>query len=507
MEAFLSVPHHQLLLALGGVALLLVAQWIWLARRTAAQQRMLAPVAERVDRIEAAVREDLAHARREAAENASALRHELLRAMTLLGDRQSKTLEAFQHRLQAYETRVETAQGAQRELLDARLASLRDGFLQTGRELREEMSGALERLGEVQRTSANQSAEAQRERLQAFESRLDRLTGTLGEQLEKLREDNGRRLDEMRRTVDEKLQSTLEKRLGESFSQVSERLEAVHKGLGEMQQLATGVGDLKRVLTNVKTRGTWGEVQLGQLLADLLTPEQYGLNVAVKPHSAERVEFAIRLPGREADDAPVWLPIDAKFPKEDYERLIAASEQGESAAVEEAVRGLEARVVAEARSIADRYLAPPYTTDFAILYLPTEGLYAEITRRPGLTERIQRDHRVVIAGPGTFSALLNSLQMGFRTLAIQRRSSEVWKILGVVKSEFGKFGDTLAKVRKKLREAGNHMDSVERRSRVMQRTLREVEALPAVSAPELLEFDESAVDDDSAADPERSASP
>ncbi|MCC5885235.1 MAG: DNA recombination protein RmuC [Gammaproteobacteria bacterium] len=307
----------------------------------------------------------------------------------------------------------------------------------------------------------------------------------------------------MRKTVDEKLQSTLEKRLGESFTQVSERLEAVHKGLGEMQQLATGVGDLKRVLTNVKSRGTWGEVQLGQLLADMLTPDQYDSNVAVKPGSAERVEFAIRLPGRDEGDSTIWLPIDAKFPKEDYERLLAASEAGDPEAVEQAVKGLETRVLAEAKSIAARYLAPPHTTDFGILYLPTEGLYAEVTRRMGLTERIQREHRVVVAGPNTFSALLNSLQMGFRTLAIQKRSGEVWQILGAVKTEFGKFGETLEKVKKKLQEASNHMDQVDRRTRVMGRKLRDVEALPAnASAPLIDLLGDDVVDADGDGEPD-----
>ncbi|HSG89446.1 MAG TPA: DNA recombination protein RmuC, partial [Pseudomonadales bacterium] len=399
---------------------------------------------------------------------------------------QRQQLETFSERLKAFEAQVETAQTKQRESVDLRLTELRDSFARTGKELREEIAASLTRLGEAQQASATQMAESQKERLGAFSEQLGKLTTSLGEQLEKLREDNSKRLEEMRKTVDEKLQSTLEKRLGESFSQVSERLEAVHKGLGEMQQLASGVGDLKRVLTNVKTRGTWGEVQLGQLLGDMLTPEQYGVNVAVKPGSAERVEFAIRLPGQGDGDEPVWLPIDAKFPKEDYERLIAASEVGDVAEVEAAVKALELRVLGEAKDIASKYLAPPHTTDFGILYLPTEGLYAEITRRTGLTERIQREHRVVVAGPNTFSALLNSLQMGFRTLAIQERSGEVWKILGAVKTEFGKFGDTLEKVKKKLQEAGNHIDHVGVRSRAMQRKLRDVEALPsATSAPVL----------------------
>ncbi|MDZ7826144.1 MAG: DNA recombination protein RmuC [Gammaproteobacteria bacterium] len=438
MNEFLAVPHHQLLIGMGIIALLVILQWITSGRRAARREQRLideltasraadlGPVVERIQAIEARVDAELARARHESAEQAAALRREVLQSISTLGGTQQQQIDAFGRRLQ----------------LDARAA-----------------------------------ADSQKEQLASFEQRLATLTTSLAGQLEKLRAENSTRLEEMRRTVDEKLQSTLEKRLGESFNQVSERLEAVHKGLGEMQRLATGVGDLKRVLTNVRSRGSWGEVQLGQLLEDMLTPEQYGTNVAVVPGSAERVEFAIRLPGD--GEAPVWLPIDAKFPREDYERLIAASDLGDTAAVEVAVKALETRVLAEAKGIAERYLAPPHTTDFAILYLPTEGLYAEVTRRVGLADRLQRDHRVVIAGPSTFSALLNSLQMGFRTLAIQQRSGEVWKILGAVKTEFGRFGDTLDKVKKKLHEASNHMDSVDRRTRVMSRHLRDVEALPA----------------------------
>jgi DNA recombination protein RmuC len=498
----IPVPHHQLLIALGTIAVLLLAFWIQsaVARRrqhealTAAladaQKEALGPVVERIQAIEARVEDDLGRARKENAEQASALRQELLQSFTTLGGTQREQLERFEGRLKAFEEQVQKSQTQQRESVDERLTQLRDTFALTGKELRTEINESLERLGRNQKESAAQAAESQKERLAAFETQLGKLTTTLSEQLDKLREDNAKRLEEMRKTVDEKLQSTLEKRLGESFQQVSERLEAVHKGLGEMQQLATGVGDLKRVLTNVKTRGTWGEVQLGQLLEDMLTPEQYGLNVAVKPGSAERVEFAIRLPGGDDDDTEVWLPIDAKFPKEDYERLIAASDAGDVDAVEAAVKALEMRVVGEAKELASKYLAPPHTTDFGILYLPTEGLYAEVTRRVGLTERIQRDHRVVVAGPNTFSALLNSLQMGFRTLAIQKRSGEVWQILGAVKTEFGKFGDTLEKVKKKLQEASNHT-----------RKLRDVEALPATaSAPmlDLLGDDPEAPEDDEA---------
>ena len=342
---------------------------------------------------------------------------------------------------------------------------------------------------------------AQGERLDALASELARVAKSLDARFEQLRAvvetrlqaiqaDNGVKLEEMRRTVDEKLHDTLEKRLGDSFKQVSERLEQVHRGLGEMQTLAAGVGDLKRVLTNVKTRGSWGEVQLGNLLEQLLTAEQYGCNVATRPGSNDRVEFAIRLPGKAAD-APVWLPIDAKFPMEDYQRLMEAQERGEPLLVEEAAKALETRLKAEARSIREKYIAPPHTTDFAILYLPIEGLYAEALRRPGLADTLQREWRVNLAGPTTLAALLNSLQMGFRTLAIEQRSAEVWTVLGAVKTEFGKFGEALAHTKKKLDEASNSIDRAEVRTRALSRKLKNVEALPVTDAERLLDDMES----------------
>jgi DNA recombination protein RmuC len=290
----------------------------------------------------------------------------------------------------------------------------------------------------------------------------------------------------MRQTVDEKLQGTLERRLNESFRLVSERLEAVQRGLGEMRTLAAGVGDLKKVLTNVKTRGTFGEVQLGALLEQLLAPEQYVRNAAPRKDGGERVEYAVRLPGPEDGAGDVLLPIDAKFPLEDHHRLVEAAERGDSDAVEAASRALEVRIRACARDIHDKYLAPPRTTDFGILFLPTEGLYAEVLRRPGLAESLHRDHKVTLAGPTTLAALLNSLQMGFRTLAIQRRSSEVWRVLGAVKLEFGKFGEVIDKVEKKLSEASTQLQHVGVRGRAIARSLREVEALPAPEAERVL---------------------
>jgi DNA recombination protein RmuC len=304
--------------------------------------------------------------------------------------------------------------------------------------------------------------------------------------LHALQDDNAKRLEQMRQTVDEKLQGTLEKRLGESFRLVSAQLEAVQRGLGEMQSLATGVGDLRKVLSNVKVRGTWGEVQLGSLLEQLLAPDQFAKNVATRPGTGERVEFAIRLPGRGDGDAEVLLPIDAKFPVEDYQRLVEASERGDAAGVEEATRALEVRIKGCAKDIHEKYLNPPMTTDFAILFLPTEGLYAEVVRRLGLVELLQRDHKIVVAGPTTLAALLNSLQMGFRTLAIQKRSSEVWQVLGAVKTEFGKFGDVLEKVQKKLEEASNTIDAANVRRRAIEKKLTKVQELPAAEEDLLL---------------------
>jgi len=329
-------------------------------------------------------------------------------------------------------------------------------------------------LGNMQRSSLEQVSKAN-------EEKLERVRSVVENRLQLMQKDNNEKLEVMRGTEDEKLNETLEKRLGESFKMVSDRLESVHKGLGEMQTLAAGVGDLKKVLTNVKTRGTWGEVQLGNLLEQIMTSSQYEKNVAVKKRSAERVEYAIKLPNGPDDQTPLWLPIDAKFPVEDYQRLIAAREVGEQSAIDAAGKDLIARIKSEAKDIRDKYIAPPETTDFGILYLPTEGLYAEITQRPGLQELLQREYRVMVAGPNTVAALLNSLQMGFRTLAIEKRSSEVWQILGSVKSEFGKFGDLLDKTHKKLQEASNTIESAASKSRTIERRLDKVQDLPATS--------------------------
>ena len=383
----------------------------------------------------------------------------------------------------------------ERELREELARSRREDAEEAFRD-REERAQSATLLGQAVTTQVAQFGTAQSERLESFARELNRFSLGLDERFERLRisvegrlaaiqADNASKLEEMRRTVDEKLHATLEQRLGESFKLVSDRLEQVHRGLGEMQSLATGVGDLKRVLSNVKTRGTWGEVQLAALLEQLLTADQFAANVATRPDSGERVDFAIRLPGK-GDGAVVWLPIDAKFPVEDYQRLIDAQERGELGVVDEASKAIEVRLKAEARSIHEKYVAPPHTTDFALLYLPTEGLYAEALRRPGLADTLQREWRVSLAGPTTLAALLNSLQMGFRTLAIEQRSAEVWAVLGAVKSEFGKFGEALAHTRKKLDEASNSISKAETRTRQLSRKLSEVEALPASDAEKLI---------------------
>jgi DNA recombination protein RmuC len=315
----------------------------------------------------------------------------------------------------------------------------------------------------------------------SIQRHLSEVRGTLETRLQSLQQGNENRLEQMRATVEEKLQFTLEARLGESFRLVSERLEQVHKGLGEMQALAAGVGDLKRVLGNVKSRGVFGEVQLATLLDQVLLPDQYATNIATRPGSNERVDFAIRLPGR-LDDTPVWLPIDAKFPTEDYERLIAAQERADVAGAVEVWRALDVRVRAEARSMREKYIEPPHTTDFAVLFLPTEGLFAEVMRRPGLAEVLNRERRVVVAGPTTLYAMLNTLQMGFRTLAIEQRSSEVWQVLGAVKTEFARFGEWLGRVREQVGVVSRTLEQADTRAKQMQKKLRDVEALPAEQA-------------------------
>lgn len=383
-------------------------------------------------------------------------------------------------------------------LVNGEISKNREESNLNARQVREELNQSVHSFNESILARMAEIANLQRNQLDIFATQLGSLTKTNDQKLEQLRktveerllliqQDNGKKLDQMRATVDEKLSATLEQRLGESFKLVSERLEAVHKGLGEMQTLASGVGDLKKVLTNVKTRGIWGEIQLGNLLEQILTPEQYAMNVITKAGSNDRVEFAIKLPARDGQDSIIWLPIDAKYPMEDYERLIEAQDQANLPRIEELGKSLENRIKLEAKTIREKYIDPPKTTDFGILFLPVEGLYAEVLRRPGLCEILQREYKVVITGPTTLAALLNSLQMGFRTLAIEKRSSEVWTLLSAVKTEFGKFVEVLEKTQKKLQEASNTIETATRKSRTIARKLKNVQTLPAHEAESLLE--------------------
>jgi len=424
----------------------------------------------------------------------------------------------------AHQAQFQTsAQAAQQALLQSVNTSaerlereLRREVQDNAREGRQELS---QHLATFQQTLVQQAAEAtrtQNAQIDAFGQQLavlqktlhdtlaTQLTGlsesnarrmgevreTLEKQLAQLQTSNTTKLDEMRATVDEKLQSTLQQRLGESFKQVADRLEQVHKGLGEMQTLAQGVGDLKHLLSNVKTRGIFGEAQLASLLEQVFVPDQYAAQVATRPGSKNVVDFAIKLPGKSANGEPLWLPIDAKFPNEDYERLLDAQGRADAVQAELAGKALEQRIRLEAKSIADKYIEPPYTTDFAILFLPTEGLYAEVLRRPGLMEALQREHRITLAGPTTLLAMLGSLQMGFRTLALEKRSSEVWQVLGVVKTEFGKFGDVLARVKSQTETVLKTIDGAQVRSRAMGRALKTVEALPEGDSAALIPMDE-----------------
>lgn len=379
---------------------------------------------------------------------------------------------------------VEISKNREESMINARQG--REELIQTVHSFNDSILARMAEIATLQRNQLDIFSAQLGTLTKTNESKLERLRQSVEERLFLIQQDNSQKLDQMRATVDEKLSATLEQRLGESFKLVSERLEAVHKGLGEMQTLASGVGDLKKVLTNVKTRGIMGEIQLGNLLEQVLTPEQYDTNVITKAESNDRVEYAIKLPARDGQDSILWLPIDAKFPLEDYERLMEAQEQANFPRIEELGKSLETRIKLEAKSIHDKYIDPPNTTDFGILFLPVEGLFAEVLRRPGLCELLQRDYKVIITGPTTLAALLNSLQMGFRTLAIEKRSSEVWNLLGAVKNEFGKFVEILEKTQKKLQEASNTIDSATRKSRTIVRKLKTVQSLPANEADLLL---------------------
>ena len=435
----------------------------------------------------------------------------VLKTMTQLSDAQTREMEAFSTQFQKLTETNEGKLTAVREVLEQRLAAIQEdnsnkldqmrlGTINANKDMRDEVNLSLKNFNDSVLKTMTQLSDAQTREMETFstqlgiltesnQARLETLKMAVEAKLQSLQEDNAKQLDQMRATVDEKLQGTLEKRLGESFRQVSERLEQVSKGLGEMQSLATGVGDLKRVLTNVKARGTWGEVQLGNLLEQVLSPEQYEANVAPKG-GPERVEFAVKLPGRTGNvDEVVWLPIDAKWPAEDYQRLTDAQERADAAAAEAAILQLELRIKQCAKDISERYLNPPQTTDFGILFLPTEGLFAEVIRRTALVEILQTKYRVIVAGPTTLWSILSSLQMGFKTLAIQKRSSEVWTLLAAVKSEWSKYGAVLTKVQKKLQEASNTMEDANRRNRAVGRKLRDVQELPSNEAAGLLLLD------------------
>jgi DNA recombination protein RmuC len=393
------------------------------------------------------------------------------------------------------ELRREVTESARdgRQELALNLATFQKAFVEQGAEATRTQNTQIDAFGQqlalLQKTLSDTLTNQLSNLSESNARRMSEVRETLEKQLAQLQTTNAAKLDEMRATVDEKLQTTLQARLGESFKQVAERLEQVHKGLGEMQTLAQGVGDLKHLLTNVKTRGMFGEAQLASLLEQVLVPDQYAVQIPTRPGSKNVVDFAIKLPGKSDDGTPLWLPIDAKFPNDDYERLLDAQGRADVLGAEVAGKALEMRIRLEAKSIADKYVEPPYTTDFAILFLPTEGLHAEVLRRPGLMESLQRDHRITLAGPTTLLAMLSSLQMGFRTLALEKRSSEVWQVLGAVKTEFGKFGDVLAKVKAQTQTVLNTLDSAETRSRAMGRALKKVDALSEPEAQALLPAD------------------
>jgi DNA recombination protein RmuC len=412
-----------------------------------------------------------------------------------------QSLSLFQQALLAQSGDVARTQNEQIDSFRVQLAGLQQQLVQSLQSSSQSLAQAMAQSREAQDVALRRFAQDLAAQLLQMAQRQEQLLSDIRKAVEDrltlLQQGNEHKLEQMRATVDEKLQSTLESRLNQSFKQVADRLEQVYKGLGEMQTLAQGVGDLKHLLSNVKTRGIFGETQLAALLEQVLTVEQYQAQVCVVPGSRNAVDFAVRLPGRSDDGEPVWLPLDAKFPTEDYERLLAAQQQADAVAAETAGRALESAVRQQARSVSEKYIQPPYTTDFALIFLPSEGLYAEVLRRPGLVESLQRDHRIVVAGPTTLLAMLNSLQMGFRTLALEKRSSEVWQVLGAVKTEFSKFGDVLSRVKSQTETVLRTLDSAEQRSRAMGRALKQVQALPESQARGLLPGSGEPVDEES----------
>lgn len=426
--------------------------------------------------------------RREISESSRGLRGEL-----------TQTLASFQQGLMQQGQEAARTQNAHADAyaqqLTQTLSTFQQTLMQQSQEATRTQNAQIDAFAQQLALTQKTITDSLRDLSEANARRIAEVRETLETQLTAMQQTNAAKLEEMRKTVDEKLQTTLETRLGESFKQVAERLEQVHHGLGQMQSLAQGVGDLQRVLTNVKTRGMFGEVQLEALLEQVLTTEQYGKQVETKPRSNQRVDFAVRFPGRSSDGTPVWLPIDAKFPRDDYERLLEAHDRADAAGVESAGRALEVRIREEAKSICESYLCPPYTTDFAILFLPIESLYAEVLRRPGLMDKIQRDYRVTLAGPTTLLAMLNSLHMGFRTLALEQQASEVWKVLGAVKTEFDRYGEWVARIREQVQKAADTVDKAETRTKMMRRALKDVEALPEGQAQVLLPLADDNGDD------------
>jgi DNA recombination protein RmuC len=397
----------------------------------------------------------------------------------------ARNLEHIDKNVERAQRSVQEEIARNRQELNASLQLVREGLNKTLNDFGKLVDGRMADIANLNKNQLDSFSKQLTTLTQSNEQKLEKMREVIEGRLKSLQEENSQKLEKMRETVDEKLHSTLEKRLGESFKQVSDRLEKVHQGLGEMQTLALGVGDLKKVLTNVKTRGTWGEIQLGTLLDEMLTPEQFERNYVTKKGSRDPVEFAIKLPGR--DNMPVYLPIDAKFPKEDYERLLVAQENADLEGIEKAGRDIEQRIKHEAKTIRDKYVDPPFTTDFALMFLPIEGLYAEVLRRPGLCELLQKEYRISIAGPTTIAALLNSLQMGFRTLAVEKRASEVWSLLSKVKTEFGTFGEILKKTRDKLQQATDNIDLAASKSRTIERKLKDVQELPTGTKPLFIE--------------------
>lgn len=497
------------------ILLLIALRW----RSQALDPSKLAVLEKGQERLEGILRNELAQMRQELQQQSHLTRHDLLQqladarahllqvldshangtvsAIREMGAQHKDLLDAFSRQLaqltQMNEEKLEHMRGAVEERLvtleqenSAKLEQIRTTLAETLDAHYRHTLNSVREMGTQQKELLDSFSRQLTDLTQMNEQKLNHMRETVEQRLSALQQENSAKLDEMRAVVDEKLHQTLEQRLGESFKLVSERLEQVHKGLGEMQSLAAGVGDLKRVLSNIRARGTLGEIQLDGLLQQILSPEQYRTKVEIRPGSGEQVDFAIVLPGKDESGRPVLLPIDAKFPLDDYQHLVEAEAEGNAEAALAAARALEQRIKTEARSIRDKYLDPPNTTDFAILFLPLEPLYAEVLRRPGLWEALQREFRVVVAGPTTIAAFLNSLQMGFRTLAIQRRASEVWKLLGAIKTEFGKFGEILERTQKKLQEASNTIENAAKRSRGIERKLKEVEALPSAEAQALL---------------------